>query len=175
MSTDYRFTIKRKADNKKLGTFYYNKIKSFYDIDASGFKLDPENISSNNASPSVFSFDDINYDIDKVKSKISADYSKMFEKKLLIPQAASRDIKDDIESDIYMLEDDVKQLMYVLEALAGLAGAVSAVVEDLVKDENGDDSDMAYVYNAAGLPKTAEGYEPHIWTTDVYIEALACI
>ena len=177
MSVDYRFTIKRKADDKKLGTFYYNRIKSLYDIYATDLKFDPENISSNEESPTKFTSNDITNDINLLKMKIASDYSKIFEKKLLIPQAANKDIKDDIEADIYTIEEEIKDLMYALEALSGLYGAITAIVEDLVRDSSNDpenESSMAYIYNAEGLPNTAEGYSPSIWVDDVYIEVLAC-
>ena len=49
MSTDYRYTIRRKTDGKKIAVFYYNMIKNLYDAPCTDLKLklDPENVRGN--------------------------------------------------------------------------------------------------------------------------------
>lgn len=179
MSTDYRYTIRRKTDDKKIAVFYYNMIKNLYDISCTELKLklNPENVRGNEDSQIRYSVDDINNDIEKLENNIKILYMKIFEKKMLVPATISRDIKDDIEAEIFAFEEEIKNCMYAIEALAGLKAIVDAFVEDQV--DISDDSTkgvdkLAYEYNAVGLPKTEEGYDPHLWANDVYIECLAC-
>ena len=178
MSTDYRYTIRRKADDKKIVVFYYNMIKNLYDVSCNELKLklDPENVRGNEDSQIRYTVDDINNDIEKLESNIKLLNMKIFEKKMLVPATVSRDIKDDIEAEIFTFEEAIKNCMYAIEALAGLKAVVDAFVEDQVDitNESVDEDNMAYVYNAKGLPKTKDGYDPHLWSSDVYIEALAC-
>lgn len=184
MSTDYKFTIKRKADDKQLGEFYYNWIKNLYDVDCKSLALDPENIAYySDRKKSVYEVQDIDTDLQKLKEKSKQIWQKIFEKKLLIPHASNIDVKDDLESDIYMLEEEYENVLYAIEALAGLRSTVCVIVEDMVKDgKDIDDSDpdadidkhMAYVYNAEGLKPEDGNSTAHIWTTDVYLEAEAC-
>ena len=176
MSTDYMYTIKRKADSKKIAKFYFNWIKNLYDIDCKGIKLDPEDIRYGDEGPKTrYEMSDIENDIKTLDERAKQIWQKIFEKKLLVPLSASKDIKDDIESDIYMLEQDYDNVQHAVKALAGLRAVVTALVEDLVKDGSEEDYDsrMAYVYNAEGL-QAKDGMEAaHIWTDDVYIEAEA--
>lgn len=179
MSTDYRYTIRRKADGKKIAVFYYNMIKNLNDISCEELKLnlDPEHVGGNEDNQIHYNVIDINNDIDKLEMHVKLLTMKLFEKKMLVPAAANRDIKDDIEADIFTLETEIKNCMYAIEALAGLSAIVHAFVEDQV--DISDDSTkgvdkLAYEYNAKGLPKTKEGYDAHLWSSDVYIEAQAC-
>ena len=179
MSTDYRYTIRRKADGKKIAVFYYNMIKNLNDIscDELKLKLDPEHVGGNEDEQVRYNVIDIDNDIDKLEIRIKLLNMKIFEKKLLVPTAANRDIKDDIEADIFTLETEIKNCMYAIEALSGLSAVVNVIVEDQVdiSDDTVKGVDkLAYEYNAAGLPKTKDGYDPHLWSSDIYIEALAC-
>lgn len=178
MSTDYRYTIRRKADDKKIAVFYFNMIKNLYDISCEELKLklDPEKTRCGEDDQVRYNVIDIDNDIDKLEMHIKLLNMKIFEKKMLVPAAANRDIKDDIEADIFTLETEIKNCMYAIESLAGLSAIVNAFVEDQVDitNEQIDEDRMAYVYNAKGLPKTAEGYDPHLWASDVYIECQAC-
>lgn len=178
MSTDYRYTIRRKADGKKIAVFYYDMIKNLNDISCEELKLklDPEHVGCNEDDQVRYNVIDIDNDIDKLEMHVKLLTMKIFEKKLLVPTAANRDIKDDIEADIFTLETEIKNCMYAIEALAGLSAVVNVFVEDQVDITNelvGEDR-IAYVYNAKGLPKTEEGYDPHLWASDVYIECQAC-
>ena len=176
MSTDYRYTIKRKADGKKIATFYFNWIKNLYDIDCKGIKLDPEDVKYGDTEPKTrYEMSDIENDIGTLNARCKQIWQKIFEKKLLMPQASNVEVKDDMESDIYMLEQEYDSIRYAVEALAGLRATVTTLVEDLLKDGNEDDYDnrMAYTYNAEGLP-AKDGMEvAHIWADEVYIEAEA--
>lgn len=178
MSTDYRYTIRRKADNKKVAVFYYNMIKNLYDISCEdlNLKLDPEKTRCEEDDQVRYTVDDINNDIEKLENHIKILNMKIFEKKMLVPATVSRDIKDDIEAEIFTFETEIKDSMYAIEALAGLRAVIDTLVEDQVDiaNEQIDEDRMAYVYNAKGLPKTEEGYDPHLWTSDVYIECQAC-
>lgn len=181
MSTDYRYTIRRKADGKKIAVFYYNMIKNLNDISCEELKLrlDPEHVGGNEDNQVRYNVIDIYNDIDKLEMHVKILTMKIFEKKMLVPTAANRDIKDDIEADIFTLETEIKNRMYAIKALAGLSAIVHAFVEDQVdisneQNEHLDDGKMAYVYNAKGLPKTTDGYDAHLWSSDVYIEAQAC-
>ncbi len=178
MSTDYRYTIRRKADNKKVAVFYYNMIKNLYDISCEdlNLKLDPEKTHCEEDDQVRYTVDDINNDIEKLENHIKILNMKIFEKKMFIPATVSRDIKDDIEAEIFTLSVDIKDSMFAIEALAGLRAVVNAFVEDQVDitNEQVDEDRMAYVYNAKGLPKTKDGYDPHLWASDVYIECQAC-
>lgn len=178
MSTDYRYTIRRKADDKKIAVFYYNMIKNLYDISCTdlNLKLDPEKTRCGEDDQVRYTIDDINNDIEKLENHIKILNMKIFEKKMLVPATVSRDIKDDIEAEIFTFETDIKDSMFAIEALAGLRAVVNAFVEDQVDitNEQVNEDRMAYVYNAKGLPKTEEGYDPHLWASDVYIECQAC-
>jgi len=178
MSTDYRYTIRRKADNKKVAVFYYNMIKNLYDISCEdlNLKLDPEKTRCEEDDQVRYTVDDINNDIEKLENHIKILNMKIFEKKMLVPATVSRDIKDDIEAEIFTFETEIKDSMYAIEALAGLRAIIDMLVEDQVDitNEQIDEDRMAYVYNAKGLPKTKEGYDPHLWASDVYIECQAC-
>ena len=178
MSTDYRYTIRRKADDKKVATFYYNMIKNLYDVSCTEIKLklDPEYVRGNEDDQVRYTVDDINNDIEKLENHIKILNMKIFEKKMLVPATVSRDIKDDIEAEIYAFETEIKDCMYAIEALAGLRAVIDTLVEDQVdiSSQDGSEHSMAYVYNAVGLPKTKDGYDAHLWASDVYIEALAC-
>lgn len=178
MSTDYRYTIRRKADDKKIATFYYNKIKNLYDVTATDFelKLDPEKIRCEDDGQIRYTVDDMHSDIEKLDDRIKLLYAKIFEKKLLVPTAANIEVKDDMEADIFTLENEIRDCTYALDAICGLKAVVEVFVEDNVKlDGDDEDGSMAYVYNAEGLPKSPEGYSPSIWADDVYVEAKACI
>lgn len=178
MSTDYRYTIRRKADNKKIAIFYYNMIKNLYDISCTdlNLKLDPEKTRCKEDDQIRYTVDDINNDIEKLETHNKILNMKIFEKKMLVPATVSRDVKDDIEAEIFTLETAIKDCIYAIEALAGLRAIVNAFVEDQVdiSNEQTDDSQMAYVYNAKGLSKTANGYDPYLWADNVYIECQAC-
>lgn len=179
MSVDYKYSICRKADDKKIATFYYNAIKSLYDIPKlqCTLKLDPENINSEENNV-CYDIDDINSDIEKLKNHIKILNFKVFEKKMMIPATINLDVKCCIEDDIVSYDHEIEDCMYAIEALAGLKAVVNAFVEDAVKDddtqeETYSESHVAYVYNAKGLPKTKEGYDPHLWASDVYLKVQA--
>ena len=178
MSTDYRYTIRRKADDKKIAVFYYNMIKNLYDVSCTELKLklNPENVRGNDDDQIRYTVDDINNDIEKLENNIKILNMKIFEKKILVPATVSRDIKDDIEAEIFAFETEIRDCIYAIEALAGLRSVITTFVEDQVDISNEQicEDRMAYVYNAKGLPKTKEGYDPHLWASDVYIECLAC-
>lgn len=176
MSTDYRYTIRRKADDKKIAVFYYNMIKNLYDIDCIDFnlKLDPEKIRTfEDHQLTKYTVEDINSDIEKLTTQTKLLNMKIFEKKLLLPSALNVDVKTDIEADIFSLEESITNCMYAIEALAGLKSVVTTLVEDQVNIGQDDEDSIAYVYNAKGLPKTKDGYDAHLWASDVYIEAEA--
>lgn len=179
MSTDYRYTIRRKADGKKIAVFYYNMIKNLYDVVCSDceLKLDPEAIrTSSCGSLTKYTIEDINSDIERLEVRIKIFNMKIYEKKMLLPACANVDIKDSIESDISDYESTISNCMHAIEALAGLKAIVHMLVEDqIAMTDLDDEASMAYVYNAKDLPKTKEGYDAHLWVDDVYVEAEAMI
>lgn len=178
MGTDYRFTVKRKADNKTIAIFYYNGIKSLSDVYVRNLKLDLDCIRGEDTNQFRFEAQDVANDINTLRKEVDAAYHKIFEKKLLVPMSANSDIKFEIESDIKDLENDVEYFLDGIEALAGLRATLRTIVEDMVEcnktDDNDEEHHCAYVYNAEGLPKNENGYDPHLWLDDVYVEVKAC-
>ena len=171
MSIDYRYTIKRKVDDKVIGSFYYNMIKNLGNVSCADFdlKLDPSDAYYDRVSIK-YTVDDISNDINALRKHIEVISIKMSEKKLLIAMAANRDIKDELENDIFILESEIKDCEYAIEALAGLQAVVNVLVEDNVNIADDTKDKIAYIYNAKDLPKTKDGYDSHLFVSDVYLE-----
>lgn len=178
MSTYYKFTVKRNFDNKVVGMFYFNAIKALNEVyvQNSKLKIDLDEIRSDGFT---FTDEDVKNDINALRQELSLIHSKIFEKKLLMPMSANVDVKFEIESDIKDLEENANFILNGIEALAGLHYAITIVVEDMVisklSNENDDEEvDSAYVYNAEGLPKDENGHVQHLWVDGVHVEAQIC-
>ena len=167
MGTDYRFSIKRKADGKKLATFYYNMIKNVRDCYIPDCELayDPNEFSSK----TVLSIDQIEADRSKIRLAKMKLKNEVAEKKELIAKAVSIDIKHELEDDIRELESNIKDIKYADEALVGLDAVVRCLTEDLVVKEGNDEDHMAYVANAKDL-----GEDKYVFINDVELEVEAC-
>lgn len=180
MSTSYFFKICRKADGKAIAKFNFDRIKALNDVYGKKLILDPEDIpyvSDNRDKEKKFSITDIDADVEVLESLELELESDFYTKKLLlIPNAKSVDIKNEFEQDLIDKKDDILNVRCAISALKGLRMVIENVTEDAV-DVTGDTPDeelMAYQYNAKGLPKTSEGYDPYIWVNDVDIFAYAC-
>lgn len=167
MSTDYRFSIKRKADGKKLATFYYNMIKNVRDCYVPDCELayDPNKFSEK----TVLSIDQIEADRSKIQLAKMKLENAIAEKKELIAKAVSVDIKHELEDDICELESNIKDIKYADEALVGLDVVVRCLTEDLVVKEDNDEDHMAYAANAKDL-----GDDKYVFINDVELEVEAC-
>ena len=166
MSVDYKFTIKRKVDGKKLATFYYNMIKNVCSCYISNCELtyDPNRFSNK----TILSIDKIEDDrvkiaLEKIKLK-----NAIAEKKELIAKAVSIDIKYEIEDDIHELESEVKCTELADEALIGLYAIVRCLTEDLVVKEGDDENSIACKANAIDL-----GEDKYVFINDVELEVEA--
>ena len=163
MSIDYKFTIKRKVDGKKLATFYYNMIKNVRDCYISKCELtyDPNKFSNK----TILSVDKIEDDRVKITLEKIRLENAIAEKKELIAKAVSIDVKAALEDDIFTLESEIKDIKLVDEVLIGLDAIVKCLTEDLVVKEGDNEDSMAYEVNAADL-----GENKYVFIDDVELE-----
>lgn len=166
MGTDYKFSIKRKADGKKLATFYYNMIKNVRDCYIPDCELayDPNKFSEK----TVLSIDQIEADRFKIQLAKMKFENAIAEKKELIAKAVSVDIKFELEDDIRELENNIKDIKYADEALVGLYAVVRCLTEDLVVKEGDDENSIACKANATDL-----GEDKYVFINDVELEVEA--
>lgn len=132
MSTDYKFIIKRKKDNKKLGEFYYNKIKNVADVSyLITLHSDPSHFSRNGSNELYrLNTNDLSDDVDAVRLRIDSLYKDIFTKQLLQTSCINVDVKVQYDEDINSLKEEISNLLYALEAISGLYAVVSCLVED---------------------------------------------
>ena len=168
MSVDYKICVKRKADGKPVAEFYYNALKAVGEACVPGLKTDAENVRG----PGAYRLEtsDVDADARRLEDRLKAVEKDIFEKKMMVPQSANAEVKESLEQDVLDLEQSWRDALWALEAVSGLKSVVTAFVEDAVEAKGGDEARMAYKYNAEGLPKTPEGYEPSLWADDVYLE-----
>ena len=174
MGVDYRLKIFRKVDDKLLGIVDANHLKAIFDSEFD-YLIHCDGRDSNKKRFTYSELEDISKN---VKEKIDSYYSSIFEKKIMIMNAASIDIKHELEEDINFIRDDIQELNCVFESTCILMGIISCVVENLYDK---DDRYSAYEYNGSDLPKktgeypNGEKYEYSqcVWNYDVYCEVEA--
>lgn len=173
MSTDYRFVIKRKEDNKKIGEFYYNKIKNVADVSyLLTLNFDPNRFSLNRSNEFVrLEANELNDDAEAIRSMIDSLYKDIFTKQLLQTSCVSVDVKAEYDEDINSMREEISNLLYAFEAVTGLHAVISCLVEDQVvvasNDDATDSSICAYVANGKDL-----GDNKYVWINDIYIEVV---
>jgi len=181
MSTSYYFKIARKTDGKILAKFNYDRIKALNDIYGKDLEFDLERIpyivDEEPSKEKKFSISDVDKDIEVLEALEKELVNEFYTKKLLlIPNAKSVEVKDEFEQELRDNEDYIENVKNAIAAMNGLRAVIENITEGAI-DVTGDTSkeeSMAYQYNAEGLPKTPEGYAPHIWVDDVDIFAYAC-
>ena len=174
MGVDYRLKIFRKCDDKLLGIVDANHLKAIFDSEFD-YLIHCDGRDSNKKRFTYSELEDISKN---VKEKIDSYYSSIFEKKIMIMNAASIDIKHELEEDINFIRDDIQELNCVFESTCILMGMISCIVENLYDK---DDKYSAYEYNGSDLPKkigeypNGEKYEYSqcVWNYDVYCEVEA--
>lgn len=181
MSVDYRMTIKRKKDDKVLGTCIVNQLKNI--VSSSHYKL--MHLSRyGDSKADKFEYDDIIAFINATKKDLQDAYAKVFEKKMLIALAKNAEIKSELEEDIHYIEDEeIENAFCDMQSASEIAGIVTCIVEDMErKDESAEFGYvMAYRYNAEGLPDSSytdvNGNIQHmsasVFSHDVYCEVEA--
>lgn len=171
MGVDYRLKVFRKVDDKLLGIVDANYLKTIFDSEFD-YLIHCDGRDSDKKRFTYYDLEDVSKN---VKEKIDSYYSSIFEKKIMVMNAVSIDIKHELEEDINCIKDEIKELNYVFESTCILMGMISCIVENLYDK---DDKYSAYEYNGFDLPKkTGEypngekyEYQQHIWNTDVYCE-----
>lgn len=166
MSTDYRIHIKRKSDNKEIAVFLGNAIKNIldgchaniihcesrYTIDKCKFTYDElDNLSQIIYKDLVSKFEDI------TKQELMLCCAKSKE--------AIEDIKDQIQYNKEIIEEDLKWQLYGVHVLLG---HIQCVVENEYRKNN-----PAYLYNVKDLNKDKDESKT-IWCSDIYCEIEAC-
>jgi len=178
MSTSYIFEVHRKADNKTIGKFLFDRIKNLGDVYGVKLELDPESFRYKNDSTPMKKFDveTIDKDIAALDSKIKMlEYDMYVNKLLLIPQAKSAEVQRSMKEDLQDQDELLADLRYAVQSLQGLKMIVETIVENAIRitDSNDDECSIAYKYNAEDLPKTPEGHSPMLWISDVEIAGYA--
>lgn len=186
MGTDYRVHIHRKCDDKELGCFYANQLKTIMDSEFAD-KIGCEGRGS--ADGMRFEYSGLEEIIELAWKKLESWQQTILKKEFQICNAKNKDIKHDLEEDIYYIQEDhIKDLKWVILNASFLEGMINIVVEDLIKktdklDENGEPYDKAaYEYNGADLPvekrRWPDGTEyddpQHVRNSDVYCVIEAC-
>ncbi len=176
MGVDYRIEIRRKSDDKLLGTVDANCLKSIMDSCLG----EPMNLDDRSSDNVRFTLEDVVKVENSAYDKMEKYYATIYEKKMMIALASSTDIKNSLEEDIRYYEDDIKELRYVISACGQVYGLVDCVAESLwhtVKAENDEDSEIpGYKFNGMDLPKTKSKWNDgteyessvYIWKDDVY-------
>jgi len=182
MSISYFFKISRKADGKTIGEFCYDRIKALNDVYDRSTVLDfdlesiPTLYDGNDKRDRKFDISNVDHDISALEALVDKLENEYYTKKfLLIPNASSANIKEEFEHDIDELDSEINDVKNALVAMHGLRITVENIVENAIDISKSisDEGGMAYKYNAEGLPKTPEGYDPNIWVGQVDILAYA--
>lgn len=177
MSVDYIVSVKRKTDDKVIGKFLCNHLKTL--VGSEFAEILPH--TGYTGGGGRFNVTDIDRLRETISAKIEKEYQTIFEKKLLIALASSKDIKSELEQDILDIQTYIsEELIYCLRAVHILHGQVQLITEDNIKiDSETDDGEgsMAYAYNGVDLPKkTAKTgdneYEmpSYVFMNDVYCD-----
>lgn len=172
MSTEYMVTVKRKADDKALGSFMANELKTII-----GSEFADKIGCDENPDGRRFEFNDLETVFNAVWKNVAASYAKISEKKFMVCAAKSAQIKRELEEDIRFVEEDIEEYSYIMRSAAKIMGKVQAVAEDLEKD-----GEFAYRYNGEDLPKKKAAYSNGleqeysvcVWNADVYCEITIC-
>lgn len=171
MSYSYKFTVVRKADKKKIATFYNDGVKAINYLSLVDQTIDFEEAPTDydgKAVPMFFTVYDIESDIKLFTNKIEAAYDEVIKRTMLLASAQSLAVKEALEQDILDIKSEIKDLVDARDAYIELEGEVRCVVEDLViKKDGSDDSHMAYNVNAEGLDGSNS-----IFVEDVLIEVV---
>lgn len=170
MGVDYRIKICRKVDDKCLGICNANQLKSILDSEYAGLiNCD----SGRNCDKVKFTRVDLITVADAAIDKIKDLYRTINEKKLLIALAQNVSIKQELEEEIFSIEEEIEEQRWPMNSAYVLAGIIDCVVEDLWDK---DDKLVAYEYNGLDLPEKesayadGEKYKYHqtVWSDDVY-------
>lgn len=179
MATEYTIEIYRKADNKMLGIAHANCLKSIMDTEFQKL-MHLDGRCSNNAK---FTVDDIEATETAICEKVKALHSEIFEKKLMIACAKSKEVMHELEEDIVYLNAEIDEdLKWAFYACARIRGTIECIVEDQIftldeKDEDGSPKyESAYIRNGRDLPMeertysdgTVDKFTPTVWAHDVY-------
>lgn len=175
MSTDYNLKICRKADDKVLGIVQCNCLKNIFDTEFT--KYIGCEMNSWHYDNVKFEMRDLENGLNSVNIKIENLHENIFEKKMMIALAKSKDIKFELEQDITDLRSDIAELMNVSASFSMIIGIVECIAINMFKGKS-----MAYEYNAKGLPKriqtyengTTTQYDPCIFEDDVYCIIEVC-
>jgi hypothetical protein len=168
MSTNYTLSIRRKIDDKEIARFLCNQLKCiFYGGFGKYINCDNDHLYNNEQ----FEYKDLISICDIVQEKISTEYKNIQEKKLLIALAQNKEIKEELEDEIFSIEDEViPELFDVYYGAVSIKGSIETLVENnmkLSKEEDEDDHTMAYRYNAEDLKNEDNDY-PSLWVDQVY-------
>lgn len=171
MSVSYKFTVVRKADKKKIATFYDDGVKAINYSSLVDQTIDFEEAPTDyggKAVPMSFTVYDIESDIKLFTSKIEAAYDEVIKRTILLASPQSLAVKEVLEQDILDIKSEIKDLVNARDAYIELEGEVRCVVEGLViKKDGSDDSHMACHVNAEGLDGSNS-----IFVEDVLIEVV---
>lgn len=175
MSTDYNLKICRKADSKVLGVVQCNCLKNIFDTEFA--KYVGCEVNSWHYDNARFEMRDLENGLNGVNTKIMNLYDNVFEKKMMIALAKSKDVKFELEQDITDLRSDIAELTNISASFSMIIGIVECIAINMFKGKN-----MAFEYNAKGLPKriqkyengTTAEYDPCIFEDDVYCMIEVC-
>lgn len=162
MSTDYYIHIKRKCDNKEIGSFLANRLKNFRD-----------RVEFEGRIHEKFTYEDLDDLWSAVKRDVSKKYGEILEKKLMLMNSKSREVKESFEEDIGYIEEDISELLCELASISAIQGAISAIVEDCLVDgepayeRNGKDLPIKMVEHGNGRKYESRQY---VFNDDVYFE-----
>lgn len=171
MSVDYKITIVRKTDKKKIASFFFNRLKNLEYSCASRML---EGVSYDSRHPTTLSVEQLEADMSKVEAEIEKILSKIFEKKLMMIAAKHESIKKSFESDIKQLEEELDDVKLAYNAYNGLLAVISCLVEDLIVREEDGVNVLAYEANAEDL-NTDDSTQLHsLWMSDVDVQITAC-
>lgn len=161
MGVDYKIEVYRHEDDKKIASFWCNQIKSILDSQfANEIHCDHRRCDNVRFNPAEL------YSISaRVQEHIEKLYSKILEKKLMIPLSQNAEIKNGFEADIHEIQEEIQDYFSVHSSVSTVYGMISCVVEDLCHYEKCDENNEpipAYEYNAEGTDESS------IWNHDVY-------
>jgi hypothetical protein len=171
MSVDYKITIVRKNDKKKIASFYFNRLKNLGYSCASRIL---DSVSYDSRHPTTLSVEQLEADMSKVEVEIENILSKIFETKLMMIAVKHESIKRSFESDINQLEEDLHDVKLAYNAYNGLLAVISCLVEDLIVKEEDEGDVLAYEANAEDLKSDDPTHLHSLWMSDVDVQIIAC-
>lgn len=175
MGIDYTLSIRRKSDNKEIAKFICNKLKIVFDTEYSTYIHCYNRISADKCK---FDINDLDALERAVQDNIRSLFSKIHEKKLHGILATNVEIKEQIDEELYQLENETLQELFDVHcAVSAIHGSIVTLVEDnmkclkdydLVKDDEIDNYNIpAYIYNVEDLKKNDKEYLT-IWSESIY-------